>query len=253
MKKIAIFGGGRMARQVVEAAAQSTELRLLALISRNKPAWLDESEYLSSLDQISELPDLLIDFTLSGGTFDAAHWCRSRLVPLVSGTTGLTGHDRSALFEAAELVPVMWAPNLSKGLNLLMKSVVEAAAVLPADTPVEILDVHHEHKKDAPSGTALLLAQAIANVRHVELDDCLSVVVDGTVISSEQGKITCISRREGDAIGEHHVRFRTGSEELCFSHQADDRNIYALGSLEAGLWLTRQPAGLYTSTDWLSA
>jgi 4-hydroxy-tetrahydrodipicolinate reductase len=252
MKNIVVYGGGRMAREVALAAEDSGDVHLAALISRKRPDWLQNAPYFSSLDEMTSLPDLLIDFTLSGGTYDAAHWCRAGLVPLVSGTTGLTDQDRAALLEAAELVPVMWAPNLSKGLNLMMRSVVEAARNLPDDTPVEILDVHHLHKKDAPSGTALLLAQAIASARKQNLDDCLKVGADHDDTSPEKGKISCISRREGDVTGEHQVRFLAGAEDLCFSHKASDRTIYALGSLEAGLWLTRQPAGLYTSSDWLS-
>lgn len=252
MKKIAIFGGGKMAHEVALAAAQSADVQLSALISRNRPDWLGETEYFSSLADVSSQPDLLIDFTLSGGTYDAAHWCRAGLVPLVSGTTGLSDQDRSALIEAAELVPVMWAPNLSKGLNIVMRAVVEAAMGLADDTPVEILDVHHEHKKDAPSGTALLLAQAIASARKQKLEDCLKIGAGQNDPAPEDGKIVCLSRRERDVTGEHHVRFFAGAEELSFSHKATDRTIYALGSLEAGLWLTRQPAGLYTSSDWLS-
>ena len=251
MKKIAVFGAGKMAQEVVLAATEFENIELLAVVSRKRPAWLHDIPHHTSLDDLDTLPDLLVDFTLSGGTYDAAHWCRARLVPLVSGTTGLLDPDRTALMEASELVPVMWAPNLSKGLNLMMRAVMETAASLPADTPVEILDIHHLHKKDAPSGTALLLAQAIASARKQVLEDCL-VVARGSHAVPEAGKITCISRREGETIGEHQVRFLGETECLSYSHQAESRAIYASGSLEAGLWLTRQPAGLYTSSDWLS-
>lgn len=251
MKRIAIFGGGKMAREVALAAGESDDVHLCALISRQRPDWLLDTKHFSSLGEVTVQPDLLIDFTLSGGTYDAAHWSRAGLVPLVSGTTGLNDRDRAALLEASELVPVMWAPNLSKGLNLVMRAVVEAAVALSPETPVEILDVHHQYKKDAPSGTALLLAQAIATARKQDLDDCLQLGSGREGVAPDKGKISCISKREGEAIGEHHVRFFSADEELSFSHKATDRIIYALGSLEAGLWLTRQPAGLYTSSDWL--
>lgn len=251
MIKAAVFGAGRMAQEVVLAAAESGEIELVALVSRKRPAWLFDIPHFTTLQELETQPDLLVDFTLSGGTFDAAHWCRARLVPLVSGTTGLQEPDRSALLEASELVPVMWAPNLSKGLNLMMRSVIEAAASMTADTPVEILDIHHLHKRDAPSGTALLLAQAIASARNQDIDDCL-VIADSASQEAEAGKITCHSRREGEAIGEHSVRFLGSAEGLSFTHQAESRGIYASGSLEAGRWLVRQPAGLYTSSDWLA-
>jgi 4-hydroxy-tetrahydrodipicolinate reductase len=252
VKNVAIFGAGKMAREVVLAAGESSDFQVSAIISRTRPDWLFDCPYFSSLTDVAPLPDLLVDFTLSGGTYDAAHWCRASLVPLVSGTTGLNNRDRKALTEAAELVPVMWAPNLSKGLNLLMRSVVEAALALPPDTPVEIVDVHHIHKIDAPSGTALLLAQAIASARKQNLDDCLVIEPAGKVGKERPGKIICISRREGEVTGEHHVIFLTQGEKLHYSHLAKDRTIYAIGSLEAGSWLIRQPAGLYTSSDWLT-
>lgn len=250
MKKIAVFGAGKMAQEVVLAATAIESIEVAAVVSRNRPAWLHEIPHYTSLTDLDPLPDLLVDFTLSGGTYDAAHWCRARLVPLVSGTTGLQAPDRTALLEASELVPVMWAPNLSRGLNLMMRAVIETAASIPIDTPVEILDIHHLHKKDAPSGTALLLAQAIASARKQSLEDCL-VVAQDSHHAPEPGKITCISQREGEVIGEHRVRFLGEAEGLSFSHHAESRAIYASGSLEAGLWLTRQPAGLYTSSDWL--
>ncbi|MFT5371371.1 MAG: 4-hydroxy-tetrahydrodipicolinate reductase [Lysobacterales bacterium] len=252
MKNVAVFGGGKMAKQLSFAAENSSEINLCALVSRNRPDWLENIPYFSSLEQLKALPDLLIDFSLSSGLQLAAYWCRSNLVPLLSGTTGHTQQDRVSLLEAAELVPVLWAPNLSKGLNLVLKAVIETAVALPPDTPVEILDIHHIEKKDAPSGTALLLAQAIASARHQELDKCLNVIQGEGKPEYARGSINCISRREGEVIGEHHVRFMHSAEQLRFSHVADNRNIYAQGALEAGIWLTNQSAGLYTANDWLS-
>jgi 4-hydroxy-tetrahydrodipicolinate reductase len=242
-----------MAREVAIAAFESPHVQLETLVARTRPDWLVDEQYYTSLEDIESLPDLLIDFTLSGGTYDAAHWCRASLVPLVSGTTGLSNADRKALFETAELVPVMWAPNLSKGLNLVMKSVVEAAVALPVDTPVEIFEVHHVHKKDAPSGTALLLARAIASARGQELETHLNIITGSASRDYAPGSINCVSLREGDVIGDHQVRFLAGDEEILVKHTAANRAIYALGSLEAGLWLLNQPAGLYSSTDWLAS
>jgi 4-hydroxy-tetrahydrodipicolinate reductase len=145
----------------------------------------------------------------------------------------------------------MWAPNLSKGLNMLLKDVSDAAAALGPDSAVEILDIHHLHKKDAPSGTALMLAQAVASAWGRELQDCLLDSGDGEQAPGP-GKILCRSQREGETIGEHRVRFLLVNESIEFIHAAASRNIYATGSLEAGRWLLRQPAGLYGSGDWLA-
>jgi len=252
MRNIAIFGGGKMAAEIVRATGQCADFNLTALISPNRPEWLSGTRYYSSLEDVPESPDLLIDFTLSPGTFEAAHWCRARLIPLLSGTTGLSEEDHEALIETAELVPVMWAPNLSKGLNLLMKSVIEAAVALAPEAAVEILDTHHLHKKDAPSGTALLLAKAIASARKQDLNDCLNVIERDAPEQYSPGSINCISRREGEIIGDHQVRFLAGAEELLFAHSTSDRAVYAQGSIDAGLWLIRQAAGFYTSKDWLA-
>lgn len=250
MINIVVHGGGRMAAEVATSIAAS-DAKLAAVVSRNRPDWLEQQVYLAALDELPELPDLVIDFTLPGGTMQVAEWCRARLVPLVSGTTGLTEADEQALSEAAELVPVLWAPNLSKGLNMLMRDVADAAAALGPETAVEILDVHHRNKKDAPSGTALSLARAVAAAWGRELEDCLLISGEPGDFPSP-GRIFCHSRREGEVIGEHRVRFLMSGESIEFIHAADDRNIYAAGSLEAGRWLLRQPAGLYSSADWLS-
>jgi 4-hydroxy-tetrahydrodipicolinate reductase len=250
MISIVVHGGGRMAREVVKSIAAGGD-RLAAVVSRSRPDWLGDEPWFAALDELTDLPDLVIDFTLPGGTMQVADWCRARLVPLVSGTTGLTDSDRAGLEQAGELVPVLWAPNLSKGLNMLLKDVREAAATLGPETAVEILDVHHRHKQDAPSGTALSLAQAIASVWGRDLSECLLVEAEAGEFPGP-GKIYCHSRREGEVVGEHRVRFLMANESLEFIHAASDRNIYAAGSLEAGHWLLRQPAGLHGSADWLA-
>ncbi|MBT8061934.1 MAG: 4-hydroxy-tetrahydrodipicolinate reductase [Xanthomonadales bacterium] len=248
--RVVVHGGGRMARQVANVIDEAGH-SLLALVSRNRPDWLTGVDYHESLDALSELPDAVIDFTLSGGTSQAADWCRARLVALVSGTTALVEDDRESLRRASELVPVLWAPNLARGPNLLMRTVHETAHALGDSASVEVLDIHHFEKKDAPSGTALLLAQAIASAWQVPLDDVLDL---GETARSEPraGRISCISRREGDVIGQHRVTFKTAEDTLVLSHDAADRSIYARGSIEAAQWLTQQPAGLYTGADWLS-
>lgn len=250
MMKVVVHGGGRMAREVAKSVARG-DSQLAAVVSRSRPGWLQDEVWYAALDDLPELPDLVVDFTLPGGTMQVAEWCRSNLVALVSGTTGLTDADEEALAEAGELVPVLWAPNLSKGLNVLLRDVAATAATLGAGTPVEILDIHHQHKKDAPSGTALSLARAVAMAWNKDLEDCLEVA-EGDAATAGPGQIVCHSRREGEVIGEHRVRFLLTNETIEFTHAAQDRNIYATGSLEAGRWLLRQPAGLYGSSDWLA-
>lgn len=185
---------------------------------------------------MDEKPDLLIDFTLPEGTRTAASWCAENHVPLVSGVTGLPADVIEALESAASHVPVLWSPNLSLGVNLLADLAARAAAVLDGQTPVVVEDIHHQWKKDAPSGTALMLGERI-----------------GTERGGDASAIDYRSVREGEVIGEHTVTFKLAGEEFDLVHRAHDRSIYASGALDAGFWLIQQPAGLYSAADWLSA
>jgi 4-hydroxy-tetrahydrodipicolinate reductase len=137
---------------------------------------------------------------------------------------------------AARRAPVLWSPNLSLGVNLLADLAARAAVVLDPATPVLIEDIHHQWKKDAPSGTALMLGATIAEQR-----------------GGDVSAIEYRSRREGDVVGEHTVRFRLAGEEFDLAHHAHDRSIYARGALDAGRWLLRQAPGFYSARDWLAS
>ncbi|NIM69790.1 MAG: 4-hydroxy-tetrahydrodipicolinate reductase [Xanthomonadales bacterium] len=241
-----------MGERVVETAREHAAIGVTTVISRHRPEWIGGLEWQPTLDGATGPVDVVIDFTLPGGPQVAAEWCRANLAALVSGTTGLTEPDTDALRAASELVPVLWAPNLSKGLNLCLRTVVEMASQLPAETPVEITDIHHVHKQDSPSGTALFMAQAIAGARGQDLDAVLRVRDATTAGRGPEGSITCVSLREGEAIGTHQVRFRVPGEEILVRHSASDRDVYAHGALEAAAWLVGQDAGLYSVADWLT-
>lgn len=249
MKRIALVGTGLMGQRVAELLERHAEASLMALVSRNRPDWDGDTPWFDCLDELEESPELVIDFSLPGGTLMAADWCRANLVPLVSGTTGLGKAERDALRAAAELTPVLWAPNLSKGFNLMLRAVVETAASLPPDTPVEILDVHHVHKKDAPSGTSLLLAHAIAAARGDTPEHAISTGTES--IQPSPGMVHCVSHRKGEVVGDHRVTFFCRDERIEMGHHARERAIYAAGAIDAGLWLLEQPAGLYSAADWL--
>jgi 4-hydroxy-tetrahydrodipicolinate reductase len=188
------------------------------------------------LSQISTLPDFLIDFTLPAGTRAAAEWCRDNAVPLVSGVTGLSAEITAALESAAERAPVLWSPNLSIGVNLLADLAGRAGAVLDPNVPVAIEDIHHQWKKDAPSGTALMLGARVAEER-----------------GGDNSGIEYSSTREGEVVGVHTVRFTMDGEEFELVHRAHDRSIYALGAINSGCWLMQQAPGMYSARDWLAA
>jgi 4-hydroxy-tetrahydrodipicolinate reductase len=249
MKRVVLVGTGLMGQRVAELLERHAEASLMAMVSRNRPDWAGDTPWFDQLDELEDSPELVIDFSLPGGTRSAADWCRANLVPLVSGTTGLGETERRALRKVAELAPVLWAPNLSKGFNLLLRAVVETAVSLPHDTPVEILDVHHVHKKDAPSGTSLLLAHGIVTARGDSPEHAISTGMEPAEPSP--GMVHCVSRREGEVIGDHCVTFFGRDERIELGHYAQERGIYAAGAIDAGLWLLEQPAGLYSAADWL--
>ena len=222
-----------MGRATWDAARDDARIGQAVLVARGGADWAPGDACVASLDDLSGPPDLLVDFTLPDGTADAAQWCARHGVALVSGTTGLEGRHFEALDRAARHVPVLWAPNMSRGVNAMLLLAQQAARMFPADTPVSLLDVHHAGKKDAPSGTAKALADAVASAR------------------GEGGPIEVHPVREGEVIGDHELRFALAGEELALRHHAVDRGIWARGALDAGAWLIGQPPGRYAAADWL--
>ena len=235
MLHITIHGSGRMAKAISSAAVSQNDLFITATVGPETPDWESDCPHFFSLDALPALPALLIDFTLPEGTRTAAQWCMHQDVALLSGVTGLPVEVNTDLRTAAQKIPVLWSPNLSLGINLLAELAKQAAAVLDPKIQVEIEDIHHQWKKDAPSGTALMLGETIAAQR-----------------GSADEQIDYSSIREGENIGEHKITFNMAGEELDLVHRAHDRSIYALGALGAGKWLVGQPAGLYSATDWLA-
>lgn len=235
MLPVTIHGTGRMARAIANTVASRDNLFISATVGPEVPDWESANPHFFSLEALPALPALLIDFTLPEGTRTAARWCAQNDVALLSGVTGLGADINAVLRDAAEKVPVLWSPNLSLGVNLVAALARQAAAVLDPDTPVLIEDIHHQWKKDAPSGTALML---------------------GETISAAQGRagdeIEYSSTREGEIVGEHKITFSMAGEEFDLVHRAQSRNIYALGAISAGQWLVKQPAGLYSASDWLA-
>jgi len=233
--RILIHGTGRMASAIAAEAALREDVSIIALLGPQAPEWETDIPWLATPAGLPGLPDLLIDFTLPEGTRTAARWCASNEVPLLSGVTGLSEEVVGELRTAAVSVPVLWSPNLSLGINLLADLAGRAAAIVDKASPVLIEDIHHQWKKDAPSGTALMLGDRIARQRN-----------------GDDGAIDYQSVREGEVIGVHTVTFKMNGEEFDLVHRAHDRSIYALGALEAGAWLTAQAPGLYSARDWLS-
>jgi 4-hydroxy-tetrahydrodipicolinate reductase len=196
--------------------------------------------------------DLAIDF--SDGAAVGAHLnaCVAAHVPLLIGTTGLPPELQAPLAAAAARIALLVAANTSLAVCVLEELVRRAAAALPASFEAEILEVHHHHKVDAPSGTALALGEAIAVARGQHLREHARFGRQGAVGPRPAAEIGFAALRGGDVVGEHEVRFLGPGEALTLSHRATDRTIFARGALQAGIWLVSQPPGRYRMRDVLS-
>lgn len=195
--------------------------------------------------------DLVIDFTPPGNTAAHAKLAADSRTMLLVGTTGLTAEDEQALDQAAKSVAIMQAGNYSLGINVLMSLVREAASRLEGGWDIDILEMHHKHKVDAPSGTALMLGDAAAAGRGVDLAEVRTPAREGITGEREEGTIGFAALRGGSVIGEHSVVIASESERLTLSHRAENRGLFADGAIKAAAWLAKQQAGRYSMRDVL--
>lgn len=199
------------------------------------------------------LCDVIIDFSTADASVELAQTCAARGGPaLVIGSTGLTPEQDAEILKAAEKIAIVRSGNFSLGLNILIGLVEHAAQRLDSqDWDIEILETHHRRKVDAPSGTALMLGEAAANGRGVDLDEVRAAPWDGVTGPRESGKIGFASLRAGGVIGEHTVLFASDDESVTLSHSAIDRSLFAKGAVAAAAWVRTRPPGLYDMQDVL--
>jgi len=195
--------------------------------------------------------DVVIDFTAPAATAAHAALAAEAGCALVAGTTGLEAEHRAALDAAAQKVPVVWAPNMAAGVNLLFALTEQVARALDADYDIEIVEMHHRHKVDAPSGTALALGEAAARGRNVDLAEVRESGRDGITGARERGAIGFASLRGGDVVGDHTVVFAGGGERIELTHKAASRELFANGAVRAARWAAGKPAGFYGMKDVL--
>jgi len=194
--------------------------------------------------------DVLVDFSAPAALPASLDRAIAANIPILVGTTGLTDEQRATIADAAKQVAVIYAPNTSLGVNLLKELVEQAAARLGPAWDIEVLEMHHRNKVDAPSGTALLLAQAAAKGRGTTLQELARFDrISEHPHAREEGTIGFASLRGGSVAGEHVVILATEGERIELAHRADSRMIFARGALAAARFLIGQPAGLYTMQD----
>ena len=195
--------------------------------------------------------DVVIDFTAADASLHHAALCAARGVALVVGTTGFSAQARAELAGHAQKIPILLAPNMSVGVNVLFRLVGEAARALGKEYEVEIVELHHRAKKDAPSGTALRLAEVAAFALGLDAASAGVYERHGDVGARKPGTIGVQTLRGGDVIGEHTVYFLADGERLELTHRATSRENFARGAVRAARWLKGKPAGLYDMQDIL--
>ncbi len=264
MIKLAIAGAaGRMGRVLIEACSQTPAVKLTAAIDRPDSALIgkDAGECagvwalgvpVSGKLTGAEDFDVLIDFTLPEVTLAHLDLCRSKGKRMVIGTTGFTPEQRARIEEAAKECAIVFSPNMSVGVNLCLKLLETAARVLDGDVDIEIIEAHHKHKLDAPSGTALRMGEVIAAALKQDLPDI--AMYDRGAASGQvrkPGSIGFSTIRAGDIVGDHTVLFAGQGERLEITHRSTSRMNFARGALRAASWVMQQKNGLFDMQDVL--
>ncbi|TAJ27932.1 MULTISPECIES: 4-hydroxy-tetrahydrodipicolinate reductase [unclassified Bosea (in: a-proteobacteria)] len=263
MRLVVVGAAGRMGRMLIKAILQAEGCRLAAAVERSGSAALGtDAGILAGLPALG-LPvtgdapaafaqaDGVLDFTSPEATIAFAGLAAEAGILHVVGTTGLEPAHLAKLAEAAKRTPIVRSGNMSLGVNLLAALVRKVAATLGTDWDIEILEMHHRMKVDAPSGTAVMLGEAAAEGREVELAQKRVAVRDGITGAREPGTIGFSALRGGTVTGDHKVIFAGAGERLELAHVAEDRSLFAQGALKAALWGRGKPAGLYSMADVL--
>ena len=261
---IAIAGAsGRMGQMLIEAvrAADDCVLSGALDIAASPAIGLDAGAFagqstgvLISADIAQGLKNcrVLIDFTRHEGTMAHLAVCRANGVAMVIGTTGFTDSQKAEISEAAKHIPIMMAPNMSVGVNVTFKLLEMAAKALATGYDIEIIEAHHRHKVDAPSGTALKMGEVIANALGRDLKDCAVYAREGVTGERDPSSIGFATIRGGDIVGDHTVLFAGTGERIEVTHKSSSRATYAQGSLRAVRFLANQKTGLFDMFDVLS-
>ncbi|WP_104698096.1 MULTISPECIES: 4-hydroxy-tetrahydrodipicolinate reductase [unclassified Helicobacter] len=251
MIKVGIFGAtGRVGRLLIDLVKQSDKCELGAIFVRGSLE-LDLPKnclVTNDLERFIQASDVIIDFSLPQATRSLLEALEKFPKPLVSGTTGLDEETFSKINKLSIKTPILYATNMSRGVAILNKAIAMVARSF-LDSDIEICEIHHRNKKDAPSGTALTLAQTCADARGLNLQEALIGDRSKTIGARGQDEIAVVSLRGGDVAGRHTVGFYADGEYLEFLHNATSRLTFAKGALDAALWLRDKQSGLYTIQD----
>jgi 4-hydroxy-tetrahydrodipicolinate reductase len=263
MRLVVAGAGGRMGRTLIKAIADSKGMVLAGAIEqKGSPLIGRDAGELAGISSIGIAvttdatalagnADGFVDFTIPKATIELAALAAKAGIVHIIGTTGLAPEDEAAIRKAAEKSAIVKSGNMSMGVNLLAALVKRVAKTLDDEFDIEIVEMHHNRKIDAPSGTALLLGRAAAQGRGIELDKHMVAKREGHTGARKAGDIGFAALRGGTVVGDHNVIFAGPAERIELGHRAEDRMIFARGALKAALWARGKKPGLYTMADVL--
>lgn len=265
MEKIqyAIAGSsGRMGRTLIEAVQQDPGATLAAALEHVSSPFLGRDagelvgapcgvKIVADLDAALANADVLIDFTRPEGTLQHIEACKRHKVGMVIGTTGFTADGKAAIAEAARTIPIVCAPNMAVGVNAVFRLLDVAARILNEGYDIEVIEAHHRHKVDAPSGTALRMGEVVAKALGRNLADCAVYGREGLTGERPTPQIGFSTIRGGDIVGDHTVLFAGGGERIEITHKSASRMPYAQGALRAGRYMRGRANGLFDMQDVL--
>jgi 4-hydroxy-tetrahydrodipicolinate reductase len=261
--QVAVFGAaGKMGCAIVRALSETPATVLAAAVERpdfpqlgtdaSRWAGLPESGVrLRAERPAAGVADVWIDFSTPGVALANSKAAAQAGAAIVIGTTGLSAQDKEAIASVAKAIPIVVAPNMSVGVNVMLRLVADATRALGSAFDVEVVETHHRAKRDAPSGTALRLAEAVAEASGRDLGTSARYARQGDIGPRSAGEIGIQTVRGGDVVGDHTVFFLGQGERIEITHRASSRDILARGAVRAALWLRGRPAGLYDMRDVL--
>ncbi|MEZ7501801.1 4-hydroxy-tetrahydrodipicolinate reductase [Psychrobacter sp. Arc29] len=262
--KVGVIGaGGRMGRMLIEAVQNNVHTILNAAIERQGSSLVGadagevaaigrlDVQIVDELEAVISDIDVLIDFSLPDATEKNMQVCAEHNVAMVIGTTGFNEAQEQVLAEASKKIAIVYAGNYSTGVNLSLKLLGMAAKAFGNDADVEIIEAHHKHKIDAPSGTAYMMAEAVAEARGQNLKDVAIYGREGQTGERESGTIGIHAVRGGEVVGDHTVMFIADGEVVEITHRARERMTFAAGAVRAATWVTEQAVGQYNMQDVL--
>ncbi|MEC8126326.1 MAG: 4-hydroxy-tetrahydrodipicolinate reductase [Pseudomonadota bacterium] len=264
MTNIVITGAsGRMGRALIEATLETDGAVLSGATVRPSSTLVgaDAGELVSQghrgapihsgLDLFGSLSLVVVDFTAIEATLEHLQWCLEKDAPCVIGTTGFSEAQEAVIAEAAEAIPVVYAPNFSVGVNVVFDLLDRVSRVFGDSVDIEVLEAHHRHKVDAPSGTALAMGRVVANALDRDLSQVAVFGREGQTGARSREQIGFATVRAGDVVGEHTVLFAAEGERVEITHKASSRRTFANGAVRAAIWAAAQSPGLYSMQDVL--